>query len=462
MAEDMKFKCGGCSRAYAWKVELAGKKVRCKCGHVMAVPVQMTSETDPRELDDMYELAGEREEKTARTPQTQPGGAMTCPSCRAPVAVGGIICLTCGMNFKSGKKMRTAVGGTDFPPPQLARPAVAMVAPAAAAKAMPRTLGYASRNPQQFAKETEDANATLKQLTMPIIMVVLGLGLMLTYTMLSYKDIGVPMALVVVGVSLIVNMVFITIGCLIAIKMLDISLGAPAEAFLKVCAVALLPGAVSGLIEWKFGLVGGMVGWGVALALYYALLVWFFDLDTMELLILTVIIWLVRTWIGYIVLAVILSAIMGGSAGWNTGAGPMAMFAGGGGTNQVVTDNSPVGRNNRYGESLLMRGDTQDAEEFAKANDVNNIINFDNAQTRKMISDLADAGAEEIKVSQVNTYGQRKQADKVVMTLPDDPEVQQKLVDMWKDYLKTKDCGPPINHGKDQVYLILNFDGGED
>ena len=29
--------CGGCSKKFAWKVELAGKRVRCKCGHTIIV-----------------------------------------------------------------------------------------------------------------------------------------------------------------------------------------------------------------------------------------------------------------------------------------------------------------------------------------------------------------------------------------------------------------------------------------
>lgn len=35
------FKCAGCARQYKWKPELAGKKVKCKCGTAIEVPSQM-------------------------------------------------------------------------------------------------------------------------------------------------------------------------------------------------------------------------------------------------------------------------------------------------------------------------------------------------------------------------------------------------------------------------------------
>ncbi len=43
------FECGGCGKSYQWKSELAGKKVRCRCGHVMVVPVPVTDEVEKYE-----------------------------------------------------------------------------------------------------------------------------------------------------------------------------------------------------------------------------------------------------------------------------------------------------------------------------------------------------------------------------------------------------------------------------
>jgi len=472
MPDAEKFKCTGCGKAYSWKPELAGKKVRCKCGQVMAVPqalvpVAKLADDTPPVLDDMYELAGDREEKSRRAPQAAAGGALRCPSCQADVEPGAVLCMACGMNFKTGKKMHTSVGGPDLGPPApvIARPQVAGMAMAATVPGMAggaaRPLGYASRNPQAKAKEAEDSEAALKQLMWPAILAVLGIGLMFTHFTLAFKA-SVPAAMAAVGVSLLVNMVLIAIGCLIAIKVLDISLGAPAEALLKLCAVALIPGAVSGLIEWRLGMVGGLVGWGVALFMYYGLLVWFFDLDTFEVLILTTIIWLIRTWIGYLIVAFLLSQIFGGSA-WTSGAGPMAMMTGGGAPS-VKMDSSPAGKQNRTADALINRRDALEADAFLAKGPGSIIMGMDDESTKKTFQDLKDAGAGDVWVAQIydRSGGKQRVADKVVLELPDEPEARAKLFGLWHDHFEKRDIGAPVDHGEDQAYLILNFDGAED
>ncbi len=479
MSDAGKFTCAGCSKTYAWKPELAGKKVRCKCGQVMSVPKARAPEADldgPPELDDLYEIAGEREEKARRTPQTTSAGELRCPSCQSEVEPGAVLCMACGMNFKTGKKMKTTVGGPDLGPPApvLARPQLAGVAMGAAA-AVPRvagvpgvpgvpgagrTLGYAGRNPKAAQKEAEDSQAAMKQLMWPIIMSLLGVAAMFTNMMVSYKA-SVPAAMAAVGVALLVNMVLISAGCLIAMKLLDFGLGAPGEALLKLCAVELLPGAVSGLIEHQLGMVGGLVGWGVALFMYYGLLMWFFDLDTMEVMILTTIIWLIRTWLGYIIVAFLLSAILGGAA-WNTGAGPMALLTGGGGPS-IKTDNSPAGRNNVYGEALINRRDALTSDEFLAKGPNITIMGRTFEQTKSVFDDLEAAGAGEMWVSQVRTLNDGGlAADKVVVELPEEPETRRKIFGLWHDYFANRDIGAPKDFGPDQAYLILNFDGAPD
>ena len=64
-----KFSCEGCGRAYLWKRELAGKRVKCKCGHVMNVPQTMAPPPRAVQADDdsaLYEMA-EMEAKAAES-----------------------------------------------------------------------------------------------------------------------------------------------------------------------------------------------------------------------------------------------------------------------------------------------------------------------------------------------------------------------------------------------------------
>src|SRR5690606_41512501 len=49
--------CGGCHKQYKWKPDLAGKKVKCKCGTVIAVPAQ-PQPPEPDD-DDLYAFADE-------------------------------------------------------------------------------------------------------------------------------------------------------------------------------------------------------------------------------------------------------------------------------------------------------------------------------------------------------------------------------------------------------------------
>lgn len=37
------FKCAGCERQYKWKLELAGKKVKCQCGELIRIPNEMSA-----------------------------------------------------------------------------------------------------------------------------------------------------------------------------------------------------------------------------------------------------------------------------------------------------------------------------------------------------------------------------------------------------------------------------------
>ena len=42
-----KFTCPSCGKQYKWKPELAGKKGKCKCGGVLAIPAKPPAEPAP-------------------------------------------------------------------------------------------------------------------------------------------------------------------------------------------------------------------------------------------------------------------------------------------------------------------------------------------------------------------------------------------------------------------------------
>ncbi len=82
--EAAKFSCQACGRSFVWKEQLAGKKVKCKCGSTIAVPASATAPpVAPRivpppapkrvkpaepEVDDLYALAADADNAAAAMP----------------------------------------------------------------------------------------------------------------------------------------------------------------------------------------------------------------------------------------------------------------------------------------------------------------------------------------------------------------------------------------------------------
>src|SRR5688572_9731012 len=54
-----RFSYEGCGKSYALKPELSGRRVKCKCGHVMTVPQAPPPEAELRLDDDLYDVAPE-------------------------------------------------------------------------------------------------------------------------------------------------------------------------------------------------------------------------------------------------------------------------------------------------------------------------------------------------------------------------------------------------------------------
>jgi len=91
--------CPSCGKAYVAKAALAGKRMKCKCGGVLEFPVATTDESSQAEEDAMYELA--EPDHVAK-----PVGGK-CPGCGAKVPKEAVLCVSCGLNFKTGKLLQT-------------------------------------------------------------------------------------------------------------------------------------------------------------------------------------------------------------------------------------------------------------------------------------------------------------------------------------------------------------------
>ena len=120
---EAKVRCGGCGKEYSWKPEFAGKKVKCKCGEVFLFPDQPPTavaepEEDSIELGDLPPLPSEPPPSIRADPEPPPvittrradpeaSDPKVCPSCYADMLATAVICLSCGYNRKTKKKIHT-------------------------------------------------------------------------------------------------------------------------------------------------------------------------------------------------------------------------------------------------------------------------------------------------------------------------------------------------------------------
>src|SRR5581483_3439791 len=74
--------CNACQRKFAWKAELAGKRVKCKCGNAIAVPARGAASRPPKPVSAGLSLSPPP--KTASVVSAPPKPAKARPT--APVA----------------------------------------------------------------------------------------------------------------------------------------------------------------------------------------------------------------------------------------------------------------------------------------------------------------------------------------------------------------------------------------
>ncbi|MCA9255580.1 MAG: hypothetical protein KDA33_08070 [Phycisphaerales bacterium] len=91
--------CGKCRIRKKAPDHMAGKRVRCKCGAVLAIPavVHHAPAPTPSELD-LSELSLMSEGEAIAAPAS-------CPKCMAVMAEGAILCVNCGFNKETGQSV---------------------------------------------------------------------------------------------------------------------------------------------------------------------------------------------------------------------------------------------------------------------------------------------------------------------------------------------------------------------
>lgn len=367
---DAKFGCDECGKRYRWKEQLAGKKVKCKCGHVMRVP-----ETVEDEDEGEFELADETTPTKAPPPpppkpaappplpdssdsdsddglasasvdavpavdsppdiESKLGEGSTATIDPSSSSVGefalsgdsemgmqppptGDPCPECGSGLAAGAVLCVSCGFNIATGQKLGGPSVdSGLAGGDDGGTLGGMLskmkgGAPSEKAISMGDAGDDKLWKAKQVLIPAILVVVGLFLRVLLFQLEDADSLEPDGLVF---NLVVTLVGAAIGTALLVgaafvtaMIMDMSFGALPTAILKFAAALLAPSGIAWVIAHFLGDWGPFVGFPVDIILYFGLIYWFFDLDFAEIFVLTVINWVIQNFIAAILLGLLISA----------------------------------------------------------------------------------------------------------------------------------------------------------
>ncbi|MGH7178236.1 MAG: hypothetical protein ACREJC_12720 [Tepidisphaeraceae bacterium] len=258
-----RFACRECGRSYRWKPELAARKVKCKCGHIMVAPAQ-----PPGEEDDLYDLVPESEPPKPKHVRPTP-----------------ILALE--------ESMKSGMGISVAPPP-------------ASAPAGPTSpvVGYAGAARHREPEIEQSVGGPLwREIFLPAALVLIGTAVQIAVTMYvgGGKWLSFGSAMPLIGARLGLNLVLSFAGIILAAKLMEISFGAIGPAILKLAAIALLVPGLSAMIGMLVGadnfFISASVASLVTLPLSAVGFKFLFDLDFGDAIYCVIIIWLVNDWL---------------------------------------------------------------------------------------------------------------------------------------------------------------------
>ena len=115
----IKARCGSCGANFQAKDSLAGKRVKCpKCsqpivinqpGPANRVASNKPGSSQPKGSSAYNPLLDLLDEVNVKSAVQGP----TCPNCAAELRAGAVICVECGYNVETGKRLKTSVLGDD-------------------------------------------------------------------------------------------------------------------------------------------------------------------------------------------------------------------------------------------------------------------------------------------------------------------------------------------------------------
>src|SRR5207237_4972274 len=100
------FQCPTCQKKLHAAVDGAGKKVKCPgCGTVFVLPVAGAANPPPPQPVRTAKAAVPEPPQGSAGVSSPEVAAQNCPSCHAPLNAGAALCVNCGLDLRTGKKL---------------------------------------------------------------------------------------------------------------------------------------------------------------------------------------------------------------------------------------------------------------------------------------------------------------------------------------------------------------------
>lgn len=467
---ESKFNCSACGKEYRWKPELAGKKAKCKCGGVIAVPATAPStaaakpaaakpagaRSAPRpakqevDFDGLYALAQEEKKATARPAaqaSDQAASGYRCPSCSTNIPPGTAVCPNCRLDMRTGMRIGLPGGGAGV---LAAAGAYASATPTARAAVLP--YGGGGRGAAATARGGADEEilyegGKFRSLYLPLGLIVLGILFYFGQVAFSNDKLSAGVMVGLVAVRIVLDSILIFIAMLIAVRAFDMGFGAFGPAILKVLAIALGPGALGQMVEAMMGgeVMAIMVGVFVSVVLYFSLIKVLFNLDLGETFLLVVLIIGVRRVLGTFLFVAIIGMASSGLLS-EEGAGAIGVGAAAIATAGADDEDVPPKR-------------TMDPEEIAEdldkasqrrlaaidggyhprqrmdSNPLNTLAGMNREESEQFLQTLEQAGAVDIRQMDETARMTKDGApygttNAIMIELPTDPAARKRIFDI--------------------------------
>ena len=100
--------CSQCKKTYRVKDELAGRRGKCPQGHVVVVPQRKVDAASAAPASGAREVV----------PAAGKEAGKTCPGCAAALPENAVLCVQCGYDFRTGKRLATGTTAKVATPPR--------------------------------------------------------------------------------------------------------------------------------------------------------------------------------------------------------------------------------------------------------------------------------------------------------------------------------------------------------